>query len=105
MVRIAELALQPQAHVLHQREMREHGRDLKRADHATPRNLRRRLAGDVLTIELDGARGGLKKLGQQVEAGSLPRAVGADQCMDRAAAHGQVHIADSGETLEFLGEV
>src|SRR5256885_5488018 len=78
----AQLALQADAHVLQQRAMREHGRDLEGPDHATARNLRRCFPRDVLAIETDGAGGGLQELGQQIEAGGLACAIGADQGMD-----------------------
>ncbi len=105
MERRAQAALQAEAHVLGERQVREHGRYLKRADHPAPGDLRRRLAGDVRAIEGDGAGRGFEELGQQVEAGGLARAVGADQRMDGTAAHRQVHIAHRGEALEFLGEM
>ena len=40
---------------------------------------------DVLAVEQDGAGGRLEELGEQVEAGRLAGAVGADQRVDRAA--------------------
>ncbi|MNL68033.1 hypothetical protein D3C87_1926940 [compost metagenome] len=79
MVRGAQPALQTQAHVLQQREVWEHSRDLERTDDAAPRDLRGPLAGDIPAVEEDRAAGRLKEFGQQVEAGGLAGAVRADQ--------------------------
>jgi hypothetical protein len=60
---------------------------------------------DVAAIEQDLARGGHQEFGQQVEAGGFAGAVRADQRVDMAALDFQVHIIDSGKTLEFLRQV
>jgi len=99
------IALQRDAHVLHQGQVREDSRDLEGADDAAARNLRRPLTRDVDAVEQDGARGRLQKLGQQVETGGLAGPVGPDQRVDGAAHHGQVHLADGREPLELLGEL
>ncbi|MCY1225006.1 hypothetical protein D9M72_371890 [compost metagenome] len=104
-VRGAQLALQAQAHVLEQREVREHGGDLERADHAASRDLRRAFARDVVAVEQDRAGRGLEEFGEQVEAGRLAGTVGADERVDRTALHREVDLADRGESLEFLGEL
>src|SRR4051795_6215631 len=67
--RAAAFPLQGDAHVLKASQMRKHGRDLKRAHKAEPRNIGRREAGDVLTLEPDASACRLEKLGEQVEAG------------------------------------
>src|SRR3712207_7488216 len=46
--------------------------------------------------------GRLQELRQQVEAGGLARAVGADQAVDAAAPDPQVHVAHSDEAQELL---
>ena len=105
MKRSAELALQADAHVFEHRQMREHRRDLERADDAAARDLRRLFARDVDAVEVDAAARGLEKLREQVEARGLARAVGADQRMDAAALHFQAHVVDGDETLELLNEI
>ncbi|MNL35117.1 hypothetical protein D3C87_1571290 [compost metagenome] len=64
MERGAQLALQTQAHVLHEGEVRKHGRYLERTDDASAGDLRRLFARDIVPVELDGARSGREKLGQ-----------------------------------------
>ena len=105
MERRAQLALQANAHVLAEGQVGKHRRNLERTDHAPAGNLRRCLAGDVVAVEADGARGGLQKLGQQIEAGGFACTVGADQGMDGAPAHRQCHVADRGKALELFGQV
>ena len=104
MERCAELALQAQAHVFQKREVGKHRRDLERADHAPPRDLRRTLACDVMPVEPDDTRRGFEELGQQVETRGLARAVGTNQRMDGAPANRQVHIAHGGKALELFGQ-
>src|SRR6185369_508361 len=103
--RRAELSLQRDAHVLEHREMREHGRDLERADDATAGDRRRLLGGDVGAVEDDPARGRRQELGEEVEAGRLTVAVRPDQRVDRAAANAQIDLVDGDEALELLGEI
>ena len=105
MVGRTQAALQPQAHVFEQRQVRENGRDLERADDAAPCDLCGLFAGDVLPVEQDGARRGLQEFGQQVEAGGFACAVGADERMDGTPAHCEVDIADRREAFELFGEM
>src|SRR5450631_1661305 len=105
MKRGAELSLQRDAHVLEHRQMPEHRRDLERADDAPARDRGRLLVRDVIAGKQDAARGRRQELGEQVEAGRLAGAVRADQRVDRAAAHAQVHLVDGDETLELLREL
>ena len=100
-----QLALQTNAHVLQQGQVRKHGRDLERANHTATRNLCRCFAGDVDAVEADLARSRLQKLGQQVEARGLARTVGANQRMDAAALHRKIHIAHGGKAFERFGEM
>ena len=101
---IAQLALKRDAHVLTHRQVREHRRDLERPHQAHASDCRRGGTGDVLAVELDAARGGRQKLGEQVETGRLARAVGPDQRMDSMAPDLQVDVLDGDEALEFLGQ-
>ena len=76
-------------------------------ERTTPRRAiaRRLLAGDVVAVEEDLPARRRQELGEQVEAGGLAGAVRADQRVDRAAAHLQVHVVDRDEALELLGEL
>src|SRR3954468_19476827 len=98
------LALQSDAHVLQHCEVRENRGDLERADETHARDAGRRRAGDLAAIEEDLASGRLQKMGQQVEAGRLPGAVGPDQRVDRAAPDLEGNAVDGDEALELLGE-
>ncbi|MNT48544.1 hypothetical protein D3C72_1853280 [compost metagenome] len=94
------MTLQADAYVLAYGQVREHRGNLKRADHAPPRNLRWLFARDVDAVEQNGAGGRLQELGQQVEAGGLARAVRPDQGVDRAAAYIQVDFTDGSKASE-----
>ncbi|QND93221.1 hypothetical protein SY91_00578 [Burkholderia cenocepacia] len=98
----AERALQADAHVLQRGQVREHGRDLERADDAAPRDLRGPFVGDVDAVEDDLAGRRRQKFGEEVETGGLARAVRPDQCVDRTAPHTQVDTVHGGEAPEFL---
>ena len=104
MKRGANLALQGDAHIFQHPQVREHGRDLERADDAAPRNLRRCVLGNVLSVEQDHARAGLEKFGQQIKAGGLARAVGANQRVDAATAHGKVHPVHCHKAFELFAQ-
>ena len=52
----------------------------------------------------NGAGIGREDARDHVEDRGLARAVGADQRVDRAALHAQVHVVDGDEALELLGE-
>ena len=97
--------LQGDAHVLKAGQMRKHGRDLKRAHKAEPRNIGRREAGDVLTLEPDAPTRWLEKLGEQVEAGGFAGSVRADERVNRAARNAQAHAVHRYEASELLGQV
>ncbi len=64
-----------------------------------------RSRGDVLAVEQDLARVGAQEFRQQVEAGGLAGAVGADQRMDAPALHPEVDLVHGHEALELLGQV
>jgi hypothetical protein len=102
--RVAQVALQRGAHVLQDRHVREHGRDLERADDAAARDLGRRFAGDVHAVVRDRSLGGMQELGQQVEERGLAGPVRPDQCMDVAAAHLQIDVVHRDEALELPGQ-
>ena len=69
-----------------------------------PRDRRRPRAGDVAAVVEDLAARRRQEMREQVEAGGLAGAVGADQRVDRAAADAQAHVLDRDEALELLGE-
>ena len=81
--------------------MREDSRDLEAAHQAQPRDLRRPQPGDVPPLEPDGAARWLQELGQQVEAGRLASAVWADQGVDGARHHAQIHPVHRDEATEL----
>jgi hypothetical protein len=97
-------ALQADAHVLQHRQVREHGGNLERADDAHAGNLRRRAPVMSRPLNRIWPEVGHQEFGQQVEAGGLAGAVRADQRVDMAALHFQVHVIDRGENLELLGQ-
>src|SRR5262245_42712596 len=101
----AELALQRDPDVLEHGEVREHRRDLKRADNAAPRDLRRPLGGDVVPVIDDPALGRREELGEEIEDRGLASAVRSDQSVDASSSDLQVDVAYGDEALELLGEV
>src|SRR5690348_13851594 len=104
MERGAERALQRDAHILSDAEMRKHRRDLEGAHHAEPRYIGRRHARDVAPVVEDAPHGWRKELGQQVEDRGLAGTIRADQRVDRAAAHAQIDVAHGGKSGKLLGE-
>ncbi len=101
----AQLALQADAHVLQHGEVREHGRDLERSHHAGARHLGCLVAGDVLALVEDLARGHGQELGEQVEHGRLAGPVGADQRVDGASPDLEIDLVDRDKSLEIAGEI
>ncbi len=79
--------LQRDADVFQHREVREHRRDLVGAHDAAAGDVLGRLARDVDAVEQDASACRRQELRQQVEAGGLARAVGADQRVDCATPH------------------
>src|ERR1700694_4837110 len=65
----------------------------------------RALPGDVLAVEADRPRGGPEEPGQQVEAGGLAGAVGADQADDLARLDREVGAVDRAPSVETLWDV
>ena len=57
-----------------------------------------------MAVEQDLPARRLEKLGQQVEAGGLAGAVGADQRVDGAATHLEVDVVDGHEAFELFDE-
>jgi hypothetical protein len=82
--------------------MWEYSRNLERTDDTATSDLRGAFASDVDAVEDDLSCGGFQELREQVEAGRFARAVGADQCVDGAATHAQVHAVDGGEAFELF---
>src|SRR5512138_1479063 len=97
-------ALQGDTDVLQRRHVGKHRGDLERADEAEAGYVGGREAGDVLPLVDDAAGGGLQELGEQVEAGGLAGAVGADQGVNGAARDGEIDAADGDEAPELLGQ-
>src|SRR3954468_17679310 len=101
---VAAPTLQRDAHVLKHGQVREHARDLERADEPKPRDVVRLHRGDVAAVVLDRAPRDVQELGQKIEAGRLPGPVRADERVDRPALNRQVDIADRRKALELLRE-
>src|SRR5690606_30939865 len=104
-VRGAGSPLQPDAHVLEDRELRKDGGDLEGADDAAPGDLGRLFVGDFVPVEHDTARRWCKEFGQQVEAGGFACPIGPDEGMDAASTHLEVDVADRDKAAEFLDKV
>jgi len=85
--------------------VREHGRYLERADDAPARDLGWLERSDVRAVEQDAAGGRRKEFREQVEARRLAGAIGADQCVNMAALHLQVHLVDGRKAIEFLRQI
>src|SRR5262249_37685083 len=100
----AALALKRDAHVLEHRQVRKPRAELDRAYQAEGRAAGGARAGDVAPLVDDAAARRLEEVRQQVEARRLPGAVRADESVDAAAIDLEVHVLDSDETLELLGQ-
>src|ERR1700754_2531620 len=59
---------------------------------------------DVAAVEMYRAGGRLKKLGNEIEARRLARAIGTDQGVDRTAANPKIDVIDGSKAPELLGE-
>src|SRR6266513_4177745 len=82
--------------------MRKHRRNLERPDQPQPRDRGGAGARDLApVVEALAARRG-KKVREQVEAGGLAGAVGADERVDASAPDLEADVADGDEALEFL---
>src|SRR5665213_25786 len=103
--RAAALALQGDAHILQDGQVRKYRRDLKRAPDAKPRDLGRRQRGDVVALEADTAAGRAEEFREQIKAGGLAGAVGSDQRVNGATRDAQIDAADGDKPGEFLGEI
>src|SRR5437879_7111188 len=82
--------------------MRKHRRNLERPDQPKPRDCGRAGSGDRASVVEDLAAGRGKKVREQVEAGGLARAVGANERVDAPAPDLEADVADGDEALEFL---
>ena len=102
--RFAAPALEGDPDVLQRGEVAEHGRDLERADQAHLGHVGGLGARDVAPFVGDPPARGGEELGEQVEAGGLAGAVGADQRVDGTAANPQRHVLDRVEAAELLAE-
>src|SRR6266404_764638 len=98
------LALQCDAHIFQNRQVRKSSRYLKGANHAHARDSRRPRARDLAAVVEDLAASGREESREQVEAGRLARTVRPDQRMDRSALDMQIDAVDRDESLEFPGQ-
>src|SRR6266481_71822 len=84
--------------------MREHCGDLKRANEPLARDVGGTRSRDVPPVEADPPSRGDEKVGQEIEAGGLPRPVWADERVDAPPPYLESHVLDGHETAEFLGQ-
>src|SRR5690349_25126760 len=98
------LALQRDADVLEDRQVREHRGNLERANEPEPRDRRRTRPGDLAAVEEDLAARRRQEMREQVEAGRLAGAVRPDQRVNGPAADREIHVVDGDEALELLRE-
>src|SRR5207302_9313523 len=77
-------------------------RNLKRPDQPQPRDRGGAGARDLAPVVEDLAARRGKKVREQVEAGGLARAVGADERVDASAPDLEADVADGDEALELL---
>ena len=84
--------------------MREHRRNLERADEPEPRDVGGLEIGDVAPVERDPTAGRRDEFRQHVETGGLARAVRPDQRVDRPALDAERNVADRAEIAEALAE-
>ena len=92
-------------HVLLHRQVAEEPDVLEGPGHAHVVELDGGLARRVPAVHHDGAPGGLVDLGQEVEHGGLPRAVGPDEPRDLRAADGHVEVVHRREPAEVDAQV
>ena len=85
--------------------MQERRRDLERAHHAEPGNIRRFRRGDISAVVEDLPARGWQELRDQVEASRLPGPVGTDQGMNRTTPDLEIDPLNRRKTLEFLRKV
>ena len=62
------------------------------------------MGSDVIPIEQDRSLGGGMKLGDQVKACALARAIWANNGMNGMTPDFQVHVVDSNKTHELFGQ-
>lgn len=96
-------ALQRDTNIFERRQIREYRRNLERAHHAAPRDVRSLQRRDVIAVVKNLAFGWLQKLGQQVETRCLAGAIGSDQRMDVPAPDLQIDILDGNEAGKLFG--
>ena len=101
----AERPLRAQPHVLEHREVREDARDLHRPRDARPGPPRRRPPRHVRALPPDLAAARRKQPGEQVDAGRLAGAVGADECPELAGADREVDPVDGHQAAELSGQL
>jgi hypothetical protein len=110
--RLAALHLHGQPHILERAEIGKQIRELERAPQTQPRAPRGREPGDVMSVQLHGARGRRQLAGDQVEIGRLARAVrphdrGECAGLERArhAIDGRMAAEPDGELFSFQHSV
>jgi len=103
--RLAAPDLNRQAHVLQRGEIGKQVRELEGAAQAKARAARGGEAGDVLAVQLHGARGRGQLPRDQVEIGRLARAVRPHDRGERARPEGTRHAIDGRMAAEPDGEL
>ncbi len=96
-----ERVMQADEHVLERGHLAEQLHVLERPCDARQRDLRRRLAADLLVAVHDRARGRRVDAGQHVHHRALAGAVRSDQSVDRAAADRQVDVVERLQSAEL----
>src|SRR5450830_181008 len=84
--------------------MGENGGNLERTDHTHAGDLGRFGGRDVFAVEQNLSGSGHQEFGKQIETGRLAGAIRTNQGVDMATLDFQIDIADSSESLEFLGQ-
>jgi hypothetical protein len=67
-------------------------------------HLRRLLARDVMTVEIDASPRRGEELREDVENGGLARAIGANERVNRPSLNPEVHVSDRHKPLELFDE-
>ena len=102
--RMPTFALQCDSHVLQDRKMREHRRNLERAHEPHPRDRRRTRPGDLATIEENAPARWREEMREEVEARRFACAVRTDQRVDSPPPDRQIDVLDGHKALELLGQ-
>ena len=102
---VVHLVVQPDEHVVQNRQLTEQPDILEGAGDAHMADLDGALPRRVPTVHQDGPAGGMIDLCQQIEHCGLPRPVGADQPGNLCAANGHVEIVHRRQSAEVDAQV